>query len=34
MIKTPGRLQGRRFGVFIIDFKQISHIVQVFPLLI
>ena len=32
-IKTPERRQGRRSGVFIVNFEQISHIFQVFPLL-
>ena len=33
-IKTPERRQERRSGVFIVNFKQISHIAVVFPLLI
>ena len=35
-IKTPEkrqRRQLRRFGLFIVNFEQISHIVLVFPLL-
>ena len=30
--KTPERCR-RRFGVFIVDFEHISHLVLVFPLL-
>ena len=33
MIKVPGRRQWRRSGVFIVNFEQILHIIQVFPLL-
>ena len=32
-IKATERRHGRRFGVFTINFEQISHIFQVFPLL-
>ena len=32
-IKTPERRQWRRFGVFIVDFEHISHLVLVFLLL-
>ena len=32
-IKTPERRQWRRYGVFIVNVEQISHIVLVFPLL-
>ena len=32
-IKTPERRQFRRFGVFIVNFKHISHLVLVFLLL-
>ena len=31
--KTPERRQWRRYGVFIVNVEQISHIVLVFPLL-
>ena len=30
-IKTPERGHWRHFGVFIVNFEQISHIVLVFP---
>ena len=33
-IKTAGRCQWRHFGVFIVKFEHISHLVLVFPLLI
>ena len=33
-IKTPKRRYWRRFGVFIVNFKHISHLVLVFLLLI
>ena len=32
-IKTPGRRQWRRFGVFIVNFEHIPHLVLVFLLL-
>ena len=32
-IKTPERRQWRSYGVFIVNFEQILHIVLVFPLL-
>ena len=32
-IKTPEKRQWCRFGVFVINFEQILHIVQEFPLL-
>ena len=32
-LKTPEQRQLRLFGVFIVNFKQISHISLVFPLL-
>ena len=32
-IKTPERRQWRRFGVFIVNFEYISHLVLVFLLL-
>ena len=34
IVKTSEQLQWRRYGVFIVNFAQISHIVFVFPLLI
>ena len=33
-LKPPERRQWRRAGVFVFNFKQISHVVLVFPLLI
>ena len=33
IIKTPKRRQLRRFGVFIVNFEHISHVVLVFLLL-
>ena len=32
-LKTPVRRHWRRSGVFIVNFKQISHLFLVFPLL-
>ena len=32
-MKTPERRQYRRFGVLIVNLKQISHMVLMFPLL-
>ena len=32
-IKTPERCQGRRSGVFIVNFEHISHLIPVFLLL-
>ena len=34
IIKTPERRQRCRFGIFIVNFKKISHIFRVFPLLL
>ena len=32
IIKTPGRRQWRRYGIFIVNFEHMSHLVLVFLL--